>query len=346
MTYLDMEIPPRSEHLWRYTPWKRIHPSKVETIPESNPLSVDITGECKFHDSHRVIGNHSDISRVFISECHDGMTDIEVVGKGQIININLSSSGETNIGHLNIRCKGDASVIIHLSGDGDWTGLHITGTIDKNSNIGYAFVNELESNSKLLRCEDWSVHRDSTLEYAELSIGGLRNKTDIRTTLVEKNSSLNQAVAVYAMDSRHDDHHMEINHLVKYTNSSLVMNAACGDRSHSIGTGQLLISDDANYSNAAQVFHNLLLSEKARADAIPELEVLSDEVTATHGAASAPVDKEQMHYLQSRGLSTEQSKALIVEGFLVNTFSSFTNKTISEDLKARLKIHLESEIMG
>ena len=179
----------------------------------------------------------------------------------------------------------------------------------------------------------------------ELSIGGFRNKTDIRTNLTENNSSLNQAVAVYGMDARHDDHHMEINHLVKYTDSSLIMNAACGDRSHSIGTGQLFISDDANHSNAAQVFHNLLLSEKARADAIPELEVLSDEVKAAHGAASAPIDKEQMHYLQSRGLSNEQSEALIVEGFLVNTFSSLKNKAVSEELKTRLKIHLECEIM-
>ena len=346
MTYLDMEIPSRSTHLWRYTPWNRIHPSEVETIPVCSTVNVEVKGDCTVQDSNRKVENLSEISRVFISECHDGMTQIEIDGSGQTVNIFLLSLEETNIGHLNINCKGEASIIIHLSGKGDWTGLHITGTIDKNSNIGYGFVNELDSNSKLLRCEDWIVHRDSTLEYAELSIGGLRNKTDIRTTLLEYNSALNQAVAVYGTDDRHDDHHMEINHLVKYTDSSLIMNAACGDKSHSIGTGQLFISDDANYSNAAQVFHNLLLSDRARADAIPELEVLSDEVTANHGAASAPVDKEQMHYLQSRGLSSEQSEALIVEGFLVNTFSSIKNKIISEDLNARLKIHLECEILG
>ena len=345
MTYLDMEIPSRSTHLWRYTPWKRIHPSKVETIPVSESVHVDIQGDCKYEESIRKVKNSSEISRVFISECHDVMTDIEIDGQGQTIHVNLLASEETNIGHLNFNCKGEATILIHLSGKGNWTGLHITGTIDKNSIIGYGFVNELDPNSKLLRCEDWDVHRDSSLEYGELSIGGFRNKTDIRTNLTENNSSLNQAVAVYGMDARHDDHHMEINHLVKYTDSSLIMNAACGDRSHSIGTGQLFISDDANHSNAAQVFHNLLLSEKARADAIPELEVLSDEVKAAHGAASAPIDKEQMHYLQSRGLSNEQSEALIVEGFLVNTFSSLKNKAVSEELKTRLKIHLECEIM-
>ena len=68
--------------------------------------------------------------------------------------------------------------------------------------------------------------------------------------------------------------------------------------------------------------------------------------SAAHGAASAPIDKEQLHYLLSRGHSPEQAEALIVEGFLVNTFSSLRNQIISEDLKTRLKIHLECGIIG
>tara|TARA_B100001559_G_scaffold48030_1_gene36502 strand:- start:1429 stop:2469 length:1041 start_codon:yes stop_codon:yes gene_type:complete len=346
MTYFDMEIPSRSTHLWRYTPWKRIHPSKIELIPTSDEIILDHDGNFDVKDGIRLTEDSTDISRVFLSECNSKMNVIEIDGKGQLVNINLIASGETTVGHIDLKCKGEATIIIHLSGSSSWTGLHISGTVEKNSSIGYAFVNELESNSKLLRCEDWDVHRDSSLEYGELSIGGFRNKTDIRTNLCDTNSSLNQTVAVYGIDSRHDDHHMEIRHLVKHTDSSLTMNAACGGRSHSIGTGQLFIAEDANGSNAGQVFHNLLLSPDARADAIPELEVLSDEVSAAHGAASAPIDKEQFHYLLSRGFSPSHAESLIVEGFLVNTFSSLRNKMISDDLKTRLKIHLECGIKG
>tara|TARA_B100000768_G_scaffold175582_1_gene187185 strand:+ start:1613 stop:2653 length:1041 start_codon:yes stop_codon:yes gene_type:complete len=346
MTYLDMEIPSRSSHLWRYTPWKRIHPSKIDIIPNCEEVVFNHEGDCIIKKGIRDVSDSSDISRVFLSECNDKMNVIEIDGKGQSVHINLIASGDTTVSHIDFQCKGEASIIIHLSGSSTWTGLHISGNISKNASIGYAFVNELDANSKLLRCEDWNLHRDSSLEYGELSIGGFRNKTDIRTNLRDSNSSLNQTVAVYGTDSRHDDHHMEIRHMVEHTDSSLTMNAACGGRSHSIGTGQLLIDKDANYSNAGQVFHNLLLSQDARADAIPELEVLSDEVSAAHGAASAPIDKEQLHYLLSRGHSPEQAEALIVEGFLVNTFSSLRNQIISEDLKTRLKIHLECGIIG
>jgi len=346
MTYLDMEIPSRSSHLWRYTPWKRIHPSKIDTVPSCENIIINHDGDCNVKSDVRKTISSNDISRVFLNECNNEMTVIEIDGKGQLVHVNLISSSENTIGHIDFNCKGDATIIIHLSGSANWTGLHITGNVEKNSSVGYAFVNELDGNSTLLRCEDWKIHRDSNLEYGELSIGGFRNKTDIRTSLCDSNSMLNQTVAVHGVDSRHDDHHMEISHLVKYTNSSLVMNAACGDRSHSIGTGQLFIAKDANNSNAGQVFHNLLLSQDARADAIPELEVLSDDVSAAHGAASAPIDKEQLHYLLSRGFSPEQAEALIVEGFLVNTFSSLKNKIISDDLRTRLKIHLECGIVG
>ena len=63
MTYLDMEIPSRSTHLWRYTPWKRIHPSKVETIPVSESVHVDIQGDCKYEESIRKVKNSSEIYR-------------------------------------------------------------------------------------------------------------------------------------------------------------------------------------------------------------------------------------------------------------------------------------------
>ncbi|MBL6891276.1 MAG: SufD family Fe-S cluster assembly protein [Candidatus Poseidoniaceae archaeon] len=346
MTYLDMEIPSRSSHLWRYTPWKRIHPSKIDIIPSCEEVVFSHEGDCTITQSVREISDSNDISRVFLSECTNKVNVIEIDGKGQTIHINLMASGDISVSHIDFQCKGEASIIIHLSGSSTWTGLHITGSIGKNSSIGYAFVNELNANSKLLRCEDWNLNRDSSLEYGELSIGGFRNKTDIRTNLRDSNSSLNQTVAVYGTDSRHDDHHMEIRHMVEHTDSSLTMNAACGGRSRSIGTGQLFIDKEANHCNAGQVFHNLLLSQDARADAIPELEVLSDEVSAAHGAASAPIDKEQLHYLLSRGYSPDNAEALIVEGFLVNTFSSLRNQTISEDLKTRLKIHLECGIIG
>jgi Fe-S cluster assembly scaffold protein SufB len=90
----------------------------------------------------------------------------------------------------------------------------------------------------------------------------------------------------------------------------------------------------------------LLLSEKARAEAIPELEVLADDVKAAHGAASAPVDSNQLHYLQSRGLSSDEASSLIVEGFLMDAFRDIKNQDVIASLRTRLLVHLECLING
>ena len=124
------------------------------------------------------------------------------------------------------------------------------------------------------------------------------------------------------------------------------MHASCGDSSHSVGTGLLTICEGADGSDAGQVFRNLLLSEKARAEAIPELEVLADDVKAAHGAASAPVDPDQIHYLASRGLNFDEASSLIIEGFLMDAFRQVKNSEIVETLRAKLLAHLEGLIEG
>ena len=106
----------------------------------------------------------------------------------------------------------------------------------------------------------------------------------------------------------------------------------------------LTIAEGANHCDAGQVFKNLLLSDKARAEAIPELEVLADEVAAAHGAASAPVDREQLHYLMSRGLDEESAVALLIEGFLQDGFSSLNNQSLVDEMRTRLTVHLECEL--
>ena len=109
-------------------------------------------------------------------------------------------------------------------------------------------------------------------------------------------------------------------------------------------TTLLTIAKGANHCDAGQVFKNLLLSEKARAESIPELEVLADEVAAAHGAASAPVNPDQLHYLMSRGLDEETAVALLIEGFMHDGFSTLENQALVDEMRTRLTVHLECEL--
>ncbi|MBT6923914.1 MAG: hypothetical protein HOA35_05185 [Euryarchaeota archaeon] len=269
---------------------------------------------------------------------------LTINGKGEVIHIRARASGHIAVGHLDLDVKGEATIILHLSGEPGWCGIHLSGTIHPNAHLGFGFINELDQSTKLLRCDDWLIERDASFENATLSVGGFNCKSDLRATLNGTGASIRQSVTAHSQGARHDDHHIEIHHLHGHTNSDLVSNAACAGRSHFVATGLLTIAEGADGSDAGQVFRNLLLSEKARAEAIPELEVLADDVSAAHGAASAPIDASQLHYLMSRGLSPEESESMIVNGFLIDAFSNLKNDTLTEQMRTRLTVHLECEL--
>lgn len=335
MQYPQISIPPRSEHLWRYTPWKRIHPTKVVEMPDSDPIRISSGVDSNMDDS-------DEIARSFIHAI--SKTCKKIILKDETLELDLRCSGHICSGELNIESSGNSTLIIRISGDAGWTGLRILGTV--KGSLSMATINDLSSDSHFLRCEDWIVDRDSELEFANLSAGGFLNKSDIRVDLKGKGAQMRAGIASNGYSFKHDDHHVEIKHCVGNTESSLVMHATCNDSSHSVGTGLLTICEGADGSDAGQVFRNLLLSEKSRAEAIPELEVLADDVKAAHGAASAPIDVDQIHYLASRGLSYEEAAALIVEGFLMDAFREIKSEEIVDAMRTRLLVHLECLVNG
>ena len=345
MKYAEMAVPSRALHLWRYTPWARIHPASVADVPEASLIRFNVLDEGgQLVDGAPRIVNGDDIARVFLSELGTQASTLETDGRGSAVHIQAVASGHVAVGHLHLSLAHDVTVVLHLSGEADWTGLHITGEVSPNVRAGFGMINELSANGKLLHCEDWVVGRDAALELAELSIGGFRCKSDVRTRFTASGSRLTQAISVHGNNQRHVDHHIEIHHDVPHTDSSLHVHAACDDQSHSITTGLLTIAEEANHCDAGQVFKNLLLSEKARAEAIPELEVLADEVAAAHGAASAPVDSDQLHYLMSRGLDEEEAVALLIEGFMQDGFSTLEHQALVDEMRTRLTVHLECEL--
>ena len=341
-SYLDATVPSRSEHLWRYTPWSRVHPGKVDSVPEVDAAVVK-SDDFELTKSTFASLPSTDIARIFLNEVLQETIVVSCEGQGHI---HIHAGGHAVAAHLHFSCSTAASIVVHLHGEADWFGLALTGGTKANSQLSVGIINELSSDSVLVRIDDWKVERDARFEIATLSMGGHRNKSDIRSELVGTNASLKQFIAVHGHGTRHDDHHIEIHHKQPHTTSHLLLNAACDDRSHSIGTGALTIDDVAQHTDAGQVFRNLLLSPSSRAEAIPELEVLANEVAAAHGAASAPINQDQLHYLMSRGLSKHEATSMIVEGFLVDSFTGLESDHVRESMQTRLIVHLECQLIG
>jgi len=165
------------------------------------------------------------------------------------------------------------------------------------------------------------TERDGRFFSATAGLGGQLVKTDIGSELAGPGARSELVGFALGEAKQHFDHHTRHVHSSGRTWSNIEYKVAAAGRSRSSYTGLIRIEAAAPGSEAYQENRNLLLSERARADSIPELEILTDDVSCSHGATVAPVDDEQVFYLQSRGLTATLAVRLIVRGFLESTLA-------------------------
>ncbi|MDH5717675.1 MAG: SufD family Fe-S cluster assembly protein [Spirochaetia bacterium] len=148
------------------------------------------------------------------------------------------------------------------------------------------------------------------------SAGGKLGKM-ISEVFLNDNSSA-QIYGIHVGNHSHVDHDFNVKHFGSRSTSNLEFNMALLDNAYGVFRGKLNIPKDYRVCKAEQTNKNLLLGEKSRADSIPMLEVLSEEVECSHGSATGELSDEEMFYLQSRGLNETQAKQLLLLGFFEN----------------------------
>ena len=164
-----------------------------------------------------------------------------------------------------------------------------------------------------------TLGRDANLVTAVTSFGGDRVKMDLGAILAGPGARSEMLGFALGEGAQHLDHHTIHEHTAPDTWSNLEFKAVLGDQARSTYTGRIRITQGAPRSEAYQENRNLLLGAEARADTVPELEILTDDVMCSHGATVAPVEEEPIFYLQSRGLDREAATRLVVRGFLEST---------------------------
>ena len=164
--------------------------------------------------------------------------------------------------------------------------------------------------------------RDADLLSVFASFGGQRTKMELTTDLQGEGARSRMIGVALGSGDQRFDHHTRHRHLAGRTWSNIDFKSVGAGRARNSYTGLIRIEKGARVSEAYQVNRNLLLSDKSHADAIPELEILNEEVSCSHGATIAPVEPDQLFYLESRGLDPAQALRLVVRGFLENTLQS------------------------
>ena len=159
------------------------------------------------------------------------------------------------------------------------------------------------------------VDRDAHLDWIYGGVGSHLTKNFSEIKLLGEGADSRMTAFYFADGVQHLDHDTQQNHMAPRTTSDLLFKGALLDRSRSVWQGMIYVDPDAQQTDGYQANRNLILSKQARADSIPGLEILADDVRCTHGATVGQLEEEPIFYLMSRGLPRREAERIVLDGF-------------------------------
>lgn len=183
--------------------------------------------------------------------------------------------------------------------------------------------------------------RSSNYALHTVPFGGAITRHDIRMVM---NGEGGEGVlnGLYVIGgNQHVDHNTVIEHAVPHCDSHEYFNGVLDGRSHAVFNGRIVVQPGAQKTDSKQTNNNLLLSENARADSQPQLEIYADDVRCTHGATLGPMDDNALFYLQSRGIGADAARNILTYGFSVEILDRMNLETVRNHVEALVKERLE-----
>jgi Fe-S cluster assembly protein SufD len=251
--------------------------------------------------------------------------------------LTFSGSGTANFSHLVIWMEenSNATLIHEFSSEEESASMH-SGIVEIH--VGQAAkldVIELQAFGKNIwnfTHERARIDKDGKLNWVYGSFGSHLTKSFINIDLVGSGAEGKMAGLYFSDSDQHFDHDTQQNHLAPDTYSDMIFKGALKDDSRSVWQGMIYVAPDAQRIDGYQSNPNLILDENARADSIPGLEILADDVRCSHGATIGKIDENEVFYIKSRGIPEEDAERLLVSGF----FDPVIGKANKTEIKNKL----------
>ena len=176
------------------------------------------------------------------------------------------------------------------------------------------------------------VHQDAQLQWTIGALGARLAKVNQHVGLVGRRAGVQVNGVMFTEGRQHLAYHTLQHHQVPECTSDLLYKGALQDQSHLVWRGMIRVEPGAMKTDGYQRNDNLILSDRARTDCIPGLEILADDVRCTHGATAGRVDDELVFYAQSRGLTRREATRMIVAGFFQQVVDRIMIESVREAL--------------
>ena len=181
--------------------------------------------------------------------------------------------------------------------------------------VTYGSINNLASNINIFTNKKSVGAKDTKIVWSSGFLGGAYTRSRLESVMNEAGATSENVEVVFGNGTQRFDTVSNITHIGPNTSGHAISKGVVKDKSRSLFKGMIRIEKNAKNSRAYLAEHGMILSKDALADAIPGLEISTNEVKATHSASVAQINEEEIFYLTSRGLSENDAKKLIIVGF-------------------------------
>lgn len=241
--------------------------------------------------------------------------------------------------HLDVPAGSDAAVVVRMRSQGADAATVvpvITGTVRANARLSLTVVQDWNYDTWSFGRGIITLERDAGLVLSEVGLGAKLGRLHLDVDLVGDGSHAAIYGAYFGEERQTLDYRYFMNHIGRSTRCDMFLKGAVEDEALSVFTGLIRIEESGQKTESFQTNKNLILSDGASAQSVPNLEILANDVKCGHGSSVGPLDEEQRYYLTSRGLTPERADRLQVHGFFEEVVTQIPDDTVADWARTRI----------
>ncbi len=349
--------PTGREEAWRFTPLKRLGGLHDGTFKLATRNTLALTSSVPAGVTFERIGRElvsaeSATDDVIVSRIHEAATEVTVLKiaanteLAEPISLYRLAGGLTDAElsrvQICIGANAKATVIIENTGD-HLIAEDIEIICEPGSSLTVVSLQEWDSKTIHAGRQHAIVDRDATFKSIIVTVGGDVVRLLPTVEFKGQGASVELLGVYFATAGQFFEHRMFVDHLVPNAKSRVnYKGALAGQAAHTVWIGDVFIRAAAEGTDTYELNRNLLLSDGARADSVPNLEIETGEIVgAGHASTTGRFDDEQLFYLMSRGIAVEDARRLVVRGFFNEIVAEIGNVEIQDRLMNRIDQELE-----
>ncbi|MEV6941635.1 Fe-S cluster assembly protein SufD [Streptomyces sp. NPDC051172] len=351
----DFPVPHGREEEWRFTPLERLrglHDGTAVATGEGVKVAVEapegVTVELVDRDDARLGKAGTPVDRI-AAQAYSAFekAGVVTVPKETVLTepIRIAVHGEGGVayGHQVVELGAFAEAVVVIDHTGDAVlAANVDYILGDGAKLTVVSVQDWDDKAVHVAQHNALIGRDASFKSVVVTFGGDVVRLHPRVSYAGTGGEA-ELFGLYFTDAgQHQEHRLLVDHNVPHCKSNVVYKGALqGEAAHAVWIGDVLIEAKAEGTDTYEMNRNLVLTDGARVDSVPNLEIETGEIVgAGHASATGRFDDEQLFYLMARGIPADEARRLVVRGF----FAELVQQIGVDDIQARLLEKIDEEL--